>query len=288
MDPDTLLNCGRASKRLFDLVCDRIVWRNLLKKIGEFSKEKLEELVVFGKKGSAEMMPEVVKEEARRIPFCPPLQNTPWEVLGDPLLQEYLSACRKRVKITLAVPEGWGTGETFEVGAQGLEKLNTVAQAVGAKFTIEEVDDFRPLRNKEILKMIAAHMDQQGGKLGKLAISVVDLMGLSTEDAELFFALLKMSNSWSINLLLLENHTPHDYWTSLASISAANGHINQLILPITDFGDGELNLNALRKVWEISDQMKIRSGTGHDIGGGRACNLDNLEAEWQRVVDILQ
>ena len=108
MDPDTLLNCGRASKRLFDLVCDRIVWRNLLKKIGEFSKEKLEELVVFGKKGSAEMMPEVVKEEARRIPFCPPLQNTPWEVLGDPLLQEYLSACRKRVKITLAVPEGWG------------------------------------------------------------------------------------------------------------------------------------------------------------------------------------
>ena len=99
--------------------------------------------------------------------------------------------------------------------------------------------------------MIATHMDQQGGKLGKLAISVVDLMGLSTEDAELFFALLKMSNSWSINLLLLENHTPHDYWTSLASISAANGHINQLILPINNFEDGELNLNALRKVWEI-------------------------------------
>ena len=132
---------------------------NLLKNSGEFSKEKLEQLVVFGKKGSAEMMPELVKEEARRIPFCSPPQDTSWEGL-DPLLQEYISACKKRVKITLSVPNGWGTGETFEVGAQGLEKLNTVAQAVGAKFTIEEVADFRPLRNKEILKMIAAHMDQ--------------------------------------------------------------------------------------------------------------------------------
>ena len=44
-----------------------------------------------------------------------------------------------------------------------MEKLNTLAQAVGAKFTIEEVDDFSSIQEKEILKMIAAHMDQQGG-----------------------------------------------------------------------------------------------------------------------------
>ena len=67
---------------------------------------------------------------------------------------------------------GWGTGETFEVGCQGLEKLNTVAQAVGAKFTIEEVSNFSPLQDKEILKMIATHMDHQGGKLRKLGTSL--------------------------------------------------------------------------------------------------------------------
>ena len=64
-------------------------------------------------------------------------------------------------------------------------------------------------------------------------------------------------------MLFLENYTPEDYWTSLASISTANWHINQLIVD-----DGEVNLNALRKVWEISDKMKIRSDIGHDIGGG--------------------
>ena len=45
-----MLNCGQASKRLFDLVCDRVVWRHLLKKVDEFSKEKQEELLVFGKR----------------------------------------------------------------------------------------------------------------------------------------------------------------------------------------------------------------------------------------------
>merc|ERR1719370_1662525 len=70
MDPGTLLNCGKASERFFNLVCDREVWRELLKKTVEFTKEKVEELKEFkGSKGSPEVMPEVVMEAARRIPF---------------------------------------------------------------------------------------------------------------------------------------------------------------------------------------------------------------------------
>ena len=70
MDPDTLLNFGKTSQRLFNLVCDREVWRQLLKKTAEFTEEKVEQLRAFkGSKGSVEMMPEVVKEAARRIPF---------------------------------------------------------------------------------------------------------------------------------------------------------------------------------------------------------------------------
>ena len=70
MDPDTLLNFGKTSTRFFNLVCDQEVWRQLLKKTAEFTKEKVEHLKAFkGSKGSEEMMPEMVKEAARRIPF---------------------------------------------------------------------------------------------------------------------------------------------------------------------------------------------------------------------------
>ena len=70
IDPDTLLNFGKTSTRFFNLVCDQEVWRQLLKKTAEFTKEKVEHLKAFkGSKGSEEMMPEMVKEAARRIPF---------------------------------------------------------------------------------------------------------------------------------------------------------------------------------------------------------------------------
>ena len=107
MDPDTLLNCGRASERLFNLVCDRIVWRHLLKKVDEFSEEKLDELVVFGKKGCPEMMPEVLKEAARRMNFIPnlPLPSTQDIQEVEILVQELLMAFGKRVKIMLVVQE---------------------------------------------------------------------------------------------------------------------------------------------------------------------------------------
>ena len=49
------------------MVCDQEVWRQLLKKTAEFTKETVEQLKAF--KESEEMMPEMVKEAARRIPF---------------------------------------------------------------------------------------------------------------------------------------------------------------------------------------------------------------------------
>ena len=75
MDPDTILNCGRASPRLYSLVCSREVWRHLLTGV-EFTKERLEELLIFGKglfevkgieiKGSSEMMPSEMYDVAQK------------------------------------------------------------------------------------------------------------------------------------------------------------------------------------------------------------------------------
>ena len=109
-----------------------------------------------------------------------------------------------------------------------LKELVTVAQAVEANFTLEEVEDFNPIREDiEILKMIAGLVDRQGEQLAKLDISIVTIM--APEDAGFLFALLRMSHSWRMNLLLLENNTPDDYWTNLPSASTANGHINHII-----------------------------------------------------------
>jgi len=67
MDPGTLLNIGRTSKRLHRLVCDRVVWFQLLQGIDNFSKKSVEELGRFASIGSPEMKAEVVKAAAGKM-----------------------------------------------------------------------------------------------------------------------------------------------------------------------------------------------------------------------------
>ena len=121
MDPDTLLNFAKTSQRFFNLVCDREVWRQLLKKTAEFTEEKVEQLKAFkGSKGSVEMMPEMVKESARRIPFS----LKPMPVIEFGVLEEedarWLRCIKNQVKVTLTVEGGWSK-DSFEVDCNGLE-----------------------------------------------------------------------------------------------------------------------------------------------------------------------
>ena len=71
-------------------------------------------------------------------------------------------------------------------------------------------------------------------------------------------------------------------------LSPQNQFINQIIY--NNFGNDGLNLDALRRSWEIPDQMTIQNVAFFDQldigGGGRRRNL-NVEAEWHRVVDLL-
>ena len=139
MDPDTLLNFGKTSQRFFNLVCDREVWRQLLKKTAEFTKEKVEQLRAFkGSKGSVEMMPEMVKEAARRILFS----LKPMPVAREFGVQEeedarWLKGIKNQVKVTLTVEGGWSK-DSFEVDCNGLEELSTLAKATGVKLILFE------------------------------------------------------------------------------------------------------------------------------------------------------
>ena len=138
MDPDTLLNFGKTSQRFFNLVCDREVWRQLLKKTAEFTKVKVEQLKAFkGSKGSEEMMPEMVKEAARRIPFS----LKPMPVLEFGIREEedpsWLRGIKSQVKVTLTIEGGW-SNDSFEVDCNGLEELSTLARTTGVKLILVE------------------------------------------------------------------------------------------------------------------------------------------------------
>ena len=121
MDSETLLRVGKSSPRLYSLVCDRQVWRHLLKEVVHLGKKQVKELAAFGLglfgiSGSPGMMSEVLKEAARRFVFL-----------------------AGAVKLTIAIPS-WGGGddfEVFEVDALYLDELVCVAESVGTKFILK-------------------------------------------------------------------------------------------------------------------------------------------------------
>ena len=77
MDSETLLALGRMSSRFYMLVCDRQVWGYLLYNVDEFTKEKVEELVVFGDgifgmEGRPGMISEILKEAVGKFIYLRP------------------------------------------------------------------------------------------------------------------------------------------------------------------------------------------------------------------------
>merc|ERR1712013_12585 len=130
LDPDSLLNCGRASSRLYRLVSDWEVWAHLLNKVTEFSDERLEQLVQFKREGSSrfgivckpEMMMAVAKEVASRCQ-----ENTE-------------DGERDFLKLTLSL-HNWNAPHTFEMsGDKYRQEFARVAALVGTKFTIKRLD----------------------------------------------------------------------------------------------------------------------------------------------------
>ena len=242
MDPETLLNCGKASERLFNLVCDREVRRELLKKTKEFTKEKVEELKGFkGSKGSPEMMPELVQESARRIPYShkpiPHLRISCGGADADArnarMYQEWCKGIKNRVKVTLTVEGGWTNQESFEVDCNGLEELATVAKVVGVKLVLVEAEELLAHHETtEAWKVVVAHMEQQEVKLEKLKVISVAGPHKHVEQPqmleELIFPLLKLSKKWEIESLVLPQDLDELFWTKLANLPTSGGHIGMI------------------------------------------------------------
>jgi len=287
MDPDTLLNVGRTSKRLHRLVCDRDVWVRLLRGIDNFSKERVEELARFGTNGSPEMKAEVVKAAASRM---------------KP------SDDRYRVNAKVSV-KGWGESpDTFEVDGVSIgeavqnltmegrsEKLTLarVASIVGASFNIEEVHCNKSISNAEMtLRRCAKHVEKQDAKMEYL-----ELVGLPRKSPPygfkkgLFFDLLKLSKKWKIMYL---DWFPHGRY--LAGLSGdvnistgvrewaetiSGGNIRSLFM---DKGLESVNLKDLKKLWRISGQVNIPHNEERiQVDGGKG---DDPDGGWQQLVAL--
>ena len=234
MDSDTLLNCGRASERLFNLVSDRQVWRQMLKKIPEFSKSKVQELKGLqspqGSKVSLEMVQEVAMEVARRIQFSEDL-FLPTCDLGElegeeraKAIPDMVKIMKGQIKVTVSVEAGWGNSD-FVVEGEKLEELTALAKVVDVKIKLTKVEfspDMLTLPDMDILKEISSHMEQQVEKLEELKMSFIELsnelheegnthvgLHLELEAMNLFISLMSRANSWEIGTLTLAQSKAH-------------------------------------------------------------------------------
>ena len=230
MDSDTLLNCGRASERLFKLMSDRQVWRQLLKKIPEFSKSKVQELKGLqspqGSKVSLEMVQEVAMEVARRIQFSEDLSLSTCD-LGElegeeraKAIQDMVKIMKEQIKVTLSVEAGWGNSD-FVVEGEKLEELTALAKVVDVKIKLTKVE-FSPVPDMDILKEISSHMEQQVEQLEELKVSFLVLSNglyeernthgevlLELEAMNLYISLMGRANSWEIGTLILTQSKAH-------------------------------------------------------------------------------
>ena len=279
MDPQTLLSCGRASPRLYRLLCDRVVWRHLLKGV-DFTKEMMEELRVlgqglFGISGSPEMMPEVVKEAAQRFPVK---------------YQDFLS----NIKIAIAI-QSWGKPESFEVDGNKLKELTRVADAVGAKFVIKRLKESESgdLKTDQLIfqpfsTLIDAHIAQQEeGLLDKLELNKVSLPGGWLDFRKFFFNLQKASREWSVQELIVYKRMD---FATLARYSGSLHTVNTLHFR------AHYKLEArwqddVKRVWRKCNKFVFRIITGPisdtpdvEFLGGKE---EGGEAEWQRILQLV-
>ena len=266
-------------------MCDHVVWLHLLKQTVEFSKEKLEVLVNFVPENRrSELMPEVVRAAARKFPSSDPGRGSPvkiiWTVQGFDApetmdMEGYMEGYTEGVMEpdTVEYMEDFPCSHRANNFYSNVEKLKDVAKAVRIDFTILEVQGLESsiLTTGNNLKMVVDHVEQQDEKLANFEVIRTEFLL-----KEAFFSLQRMSKKWKVK----EVYVDVDDLEDLAASSLDNGHIGSL--SFNWYWYEPVNLNALQRVWEISEEMEINEVF---LKGGRG---EDREEAWQRVVDFLR
>jgi len=276
MDSYSMLKFGRSSSRLYNVVCSPELWRRLLSGIEEFSEAKVRMLMFFAKKGDfLQMMTEVLREIASRHIFSK----------GQDIV---------RVKVTIG---GWSKEKSYNVSSDALKKMIQVEKESGARMIMNEVKESEGSRRSKTCRTrfvgyIGDHLNIQQVQLEYFEV------GEFTGNKENLH-ILRCQN-WLIHELWMANWFNHqltaeqvkNLWRYLAS-NADRGQITMLMLCATASRSSgtwsiyEEILESVRKVWEISDNVKIRFANDSRIEyrGGRSNG--NREDNWQEIVAAL-
>ena len=160
-----------------------------------------------------------------------------------------------------------------------------MAKAVRINFTILEVLGFESSWGQhypifDSLKKIAVHVEQQGEKLTNFEMSRIPLVLNET-----FLSLQRMSIKWKVKQVSVSLSSGAwgmelDY---LAGSSLDNGHIGNLLVHL---GQEHVNLIALKRVWEIADEMVIISSIGHGLLKFKGGMGEDPDAAWQLVTNF--
>ena len=280
MDSYTLLKFGRCSSRLYNIVCSPEVWRRLLKGIEDFREAKVRMLMLFARKGDfLNMMTEVLREISTRNMFTK----------GEDKVM---------LKVTIG---GWCEAKTYDLCSDALRRLYMVewesALVVpgGATMIVNEVKEFEGSKHPEIYTSdLGNHMRVQQSEVD-LDSFEVKKFGSHWDS----LVILRKCKTWLIHEFNLGNWRQSDNWTDdvvqrhwkyLASI-ADGGSIKMLLLGIRRSDSQSIYreiIGSLRKIWEISDNMKITFDDRSNIilRGGR--NNENRDEHWQQLMEALQ
>ena len=275
------------------------MWRNLLKQIDNFNEEKLEELVKFGGSNSSQMMVEVVKEVASRFIFQTEEGGDCYHS-GNSRPLVYLSRRLFKVKVSI---QGW-ENDTFEIaGEDHLKELNRIAQAIGARFTIKEVETYRSLApghmSLETFELIAALLDQQEEELDKMELRAsVEVWQSDAEvQMDVFISLIKACKEWTVQSLTIgqlgsDHPSNEEIWATLSQ-KACCGQIGKLILLVNIEEEAAANKEDVRVVWEITEKLEVEFYTMSNeelVRTSRCCGGRGVEpkATWEEVYqDVL-
>ena len=284
LDVDSLINLGKASERLYHLVCDKKVWRSLLKRVEDFTTERVQQLTVFLEKSSSsqEMRQEVLREAARR-------------------LHEQVAEGVPRMEFSVCIP-GWGNPSVFQMdaglhpvpghlgyssyaprGPWCLEQLRSLAQALGGakfniiKFNLEGI--WADHLSATVLQVLANQMSSQDEMVCLKLSSLVYNTYKDLEKSKTFLALMQKSKEWKIGLLRLYS------WDIIDLYSAAldKGHIGHLELWNSQMA---VNLDDLKRVWLTAEKFTLVTHylPWREFGGGRG---ENPEGDWKLFLDYL-
>ena len=276
LDPDDLLNCGRASPRLYRLVSDWEVWAHLLKRVTQFSNERVEQLINFREESSRfgivprpKMIMEMVKEVALRCQEEALAEEGP---LG------------RGLRVTLAL-DNEEAAHTYEMtGYNYRREFNRVATMVEfTMFTILKVHtsgwehDMNTLRT---LRMLAAQVERQDSR-SLCKLEVKELILVYSEPLKLLLELIKVTKEWKIESVLVIHDiaTNNEGFTDLAKWSA-RGHVGTLVLSSHFFyGRPRLIKEDVKAIWEISEKIRVE---GRRVGGGRD---KDSNVTWEEVIE---